>query len=169
MKQKAAIIILMFVAVGLSSQSDPRILDNWNARIIYTMLKHDVPEISCDSALRGVGHYIFLDARAKKEYDISHIANAVWIGYDEFDFTHLRGIDKKDHLIVYCSIGYRSEKISKKLILAGYNYTTNLYGGIFEWVNREYPVVNNKGEKTNAIHGYDRVWGTMIKKGDVRY
>ena len=47
---------------------------------------------------------------------------------------------------MYCSIGKRSEKVTQKLKKAGYNNVSNLYGGIFEWVNQGNEVVdtNNK-------------------------
>tara|TARA_B100000768_G_C11171243_1_gene328804 strand:+ start:178 stop:360 length:183 start_codon:yes stop_codon:yes gene_type:complete len=45
-------------------------------------------------------------------------------------------INKSDIIIVYCTIGYRSEKISEELKLKGYKYVYNLYGGIIQWVNK---------------------------------
>ena len=40
------------------------------------------------------------------------------------------------HIIVYCSIGVRSEDIGEKLKELGYTKILNLYGGIFDWKNK---------------------------------
>ena len=53
-----------------------------------------------------------------------------------------QGWSKSDTIVLYCSIGYRSEKIGEKLVEMGYGHVFNLYGGIFEWVNRDLPVYN---------------------------
>ncbi|MDQ6763829.1 MAG: rhodanese-like domain-containing protein [Bacteroidota bacterium] len=107
----------------------------------------------------------FLDAREKKEYDVSHIKNAVYVGYDDFNFSRLSNIPKGDEIIVYCSIGKRSENITKKLVEAGYGNVSNLYGGIFEWVNRGYGVVDLNNKATDTVHAYGRFWGRWLDKG----
>jgi 3-mercaptopyruvate sulfurtransferase SseA len=70
---------------------------------------------------------------------------------------------------VYCSVGYRSEKVSEQLRQAGYQTVYNLYGGIFEWKNQGHPVVNAEGEPTERVHAYNRSWGVWLKKGDKVY
>jgi rhodanese-related sulfurtransferase len=45
---------------------------------------------------------------------------------------------------VYCSIGKRSDEITKMLGEAGFTNARNLYGGIFEWVNQGHPVFNSQ-------------------------
>ena len=75
------------------------------------------------------------ELREKEEYDISHIKNAKYAGYYKFSLDQLNSIDKDTTIVVYCSVGYRSSKIAKKLIQAGFKDVRNLYGGIFKWVN----------------------------------
>ncbi|NND88562.1 MAG: rhodanese-like domain-containing protein, partial [Flavobacteriaceae bacterium] len=50
---------------------------------------------------------IFLDAREIAEFEISHIPNAQWVGYNDFSETELTSIlqDKDQAIIIYCSIG----------------------------------------------------------------
>jgi predicted sulfurtransferase len=75
---------------------------------------------------------------------------------------------KDTPIIVYCSVGYRSEKVAEQIIAAGYTQVSNLYGGIFEWVNEEQPVYDTKG-KTQKVHAYNKVWGVWLRKGKKVY
>ncbi|MEM8908479.1 MAG: rhodanese-like domain-containing protein, partial [Bacteroidota bacterium] len=79
--------------------------------------------------------YIF-DTRAKEEYAVSHIPGAQYLGYDDFDVKRLGDLPKDAPIVVYCSIGYRSEKIGERLQDLGYTNVHNLYGSLFDWVNR---------------------------------
>ncbi|MGB0432593.1 MAG: rhodanese-like domain-containing protein [Bacteroidia bacterium] len=105
---------------------------------------------------------VLLDAREKNEYEISHLPNAIWIGYDDFDINRVKSISKSSQVVVYCSVGYRSGVIGQKIQKAGYKNVYNLYGGIFEWVNQGYSVVNVKGP-VNKVHGYDAKWSIFVK------
>jgi rhodanese-related sulfurtransferase len=107
---------------------------------------------------------VILDSRERKEYNISHIKNAIYVGYNNFDITALKGIDKSDKIYVYCSVGYRSEKIGEKLMAAGYSKVFNLYGGIFNWSNNGYPLVDENGKPTKKVHGYDKNWAQWINE-----
>ena len=66
-------------------------------------------------------------------------------GYKSFDADALAGVKKSAPVVVYCSVGYRSDQIAAKLIKLGYTNVHNLYGGIFDWVNTGYPVFNENG------------------------
>lgn len=133
--------------------------------MLSLLLDGDVPttDVAAMSTASGI---ILLDARAKKEYEVSHVATARWVGYDEFDLTSVRDIPKDASIVVYCSVGYRSEKVTQQLRDAGWKNVRNLYGGIFEWVNAGRTVVNEKGP-TEQIHGYDAVWSVWLKRGEI--
>jgi len=107
---------------------------------------------------------VILDAREKKEYEVSHIKGAKFIGYDDFDLDRVKDIDKDSKIYVYCSIGYRSEKIGEKLKADGYDKVYNLYGGIFNWANSGYPLENGKGQPTKAVHGFDKKWSQWLNE-----
>jgi len=136
--------------------------------MLKTLLKHDVPEISVKDAVTRY-NATFLDAREKAEYDVSHIHGARYVGYNDFDSTRMRGIRKDFPVIVYCSVGYRSEKITEKLQREGFTDIHNLYGGIFEWVNEGYKVYDDSGKVTDKVHAYDHAWGIWLKKGEKVY
>lgn len=131
----------------------------------------DFPTISIEDAKEKIGkkNVYFLDTREQKEYDVSHIKNAVFTGYDDFKMSSVSEIPKNAEIIVYCSIGARSENIGKKLIKAGYTNVKNLYGGMFHWANSGYPMVNKSGETTTKIHGYSKHWGKWVTRGTVVY
>lgn len=105
-----------------------------------------------------------LDAREKAEYKVSHIDGAINIGNEKFNLNALNGIPKNAPIVIYCSIGYRSEKIGEQLQDAGYINVHNLFGGIFSWYNNGLPVYDSKGNATNQIHGYDKEWSQWLTK-----
>lgn len=112
---------------------------------------------------------IILDAREKKEYNTSHIKNALCVGYDHFNIKSLNQINKESTIVVYCSVGYRSEKIGEKLKKAGFSKVLNLQGGIFEWINTGFPVVDKNEVLTNKVHAYNKDWGKWLIKGEKVY
>ncbi len=133
--------------------------------MLQGLLSHTVPELGVQEAARDSQSCLFLDAREPREYAVSHISGAIPVGYDHFSPENLpTNLPKDRRIVVYCSVGYRSEKVSEKLRLAGFTDVSNLYGGIFEWVNQNLPVVNQSGP-TNEVHAYSHSWGIWLKKG----
>lgn len=132
------------------------------------LLSHSVPECSVATAADEPAKAVFLDAREPEEYAVSHIQGALPVGYDHFDLASIQNLPKDTAIVVYCSVGYRSEKIAEKLIRAGFTRVSNLYGGIFEWVNEDHPVVNEQGP-TDRVHAFDRKWGVWLNKGTKVY
>src|SRR5210317_1398677 len=89
------------------------------------------------------------DGREQYEFDVSHIPNAVHIGYNNFNLGAISKTypDKETPIVVYCTIGIRSEDICKKLTDSGYSNVKNLYGGILEWKNKQFPVLDSTQTK----------------------
>ena len=110
---------------------------------------------------------IILDAREKEEYNISHLKNALFVGYTTFELDSVfRKIpNKNSEIVVYCSIGIRSETIAFKLKKAGYSHVFNLYGGIFERKNNNFKVYNLENAETENVHAYSKEWSVWLKKG----
>jgi rhodanese-related sulfurtransferase len=133
------------------------------------LLSRDVPEIIIADAAKQVNQYLFLDAREKKEYNVSHLPNTRFIGYKEFGVVVMKGIEKDKPLIIYCSIGKRSEDITRKLKKLGYTNVHNLYGGIFEWVNTGNTVYDLQNKPTDKVHAYGKIWGRFLDKGTKVY
>ncbi|MDA0195786.1 MAG: rhodanese-like domain-containing protein [Bacteroidetes bacterium] len=162
---KIGLIVVSAISAGLWLMNRYRKVDNIMYEILLkSLLDHSVKEISV-SDLVNQPERILLDARAKTEYEVSHIKDAVWVGFEEFEKNTVENIDRDKPIVVYCSVGYRSEKIAEKLEKLGYLNVSNLYGGIFEWINEGNMVVDNLGEATDEIHAYDEEWGIWLSKG----
>lgn len=108
---------------------------------------------------------VLLDTRTKEEFDISHIQGAQFVNYDSYSSQDFKRIPKNSKVIVYCSVGYRSERVGEKLLALGYKSVYNIYGGIFEWKNEGYKVVNKFNQPTDSVHTYNKSWSKWLVKG----
>lgn len=157
------IIISFFFSVAITAQSTiPKVLKLLN--------KESVPYIMVDS-LKETDKFVFLDARERNEYNVSHIKNALFVGYDHFENKNVTSVikDKKTPIVVYCSIGVRSENIGEKLQKLGYTNVYNLYGGIFEYKNKDRKVFNNQNKETDSVHTFNKTWSKYLTKGKKIY
>ena len=144
---------------------------NQNMKDVLEMSNEEsVPYIQV-SELANSSDLTLLDTRANEEFKVSHLENAKWVGYDQFDIDDfiLNYPDKNMPLVVYCSIGVRSEDIGEQLLEAGYTRVQNLYGGIFEWKNKGYPVVDPQREKTEKVHAYSKYRGRLLTNAEKVY
>ncbi len=130
-------------------------------KTIANWLSFSVKTVSPDDVKR-MPDVLLLDARERAEYDVSHIPSAVFVGYNDFEKKTLTNVPKDKSIVVYCSIGYRSEKIGEKLQKMGYTKVYNLYGSIFEWVNGGNQVVDNQGNTTKKVHTFNKSWSKWV-------
>ncbi len=137
--------------------------------LLKGLLSGSVESISCENLDSGKADFVILDTRSKEEFEVSRIEGAIWVGYDEFDLTKIQSIDPMKTVVVYCSVGYRSEKIGEQLLESDFAKVYNLSGGIFEWINQGYPVVDTNSQTTELIHGYSKTWGIWVNKGEKVY
>ena len=156
--KKTIYILAVLCSVSLSGQSLRKLLK-----------KHNTESVAYASVafVKANSSFVLLDAREQKEYDVSHLKNAIQVGYDHFDLakTTSKLTDKNATIVVYCSVGIRSEDIAEKLQKAGYKNVLNLYGGIFEWKNKQNIVVDSLNNPTEKIHTFSKEWSTWLKKG----
>lgn len=136
-------------------------------KLLKEQTKNNVPYISVQELAMPKAGVILLDARAPKEYKVSRIKEAICVGFDNFklESTLAKIPNKNQEIIVYCSLGIRSDIIAGKLIKAGYTNVKNLYGGIFEWKNNDFKVYNSKQVETDSIHTYSKKWSKWLTKG----
>ncbi len=146
-----------------------QVIDGKFNTMLKELLDHSVKEISVKEFTESKLKYLLLDARSKKEFEVSKIKNAIWVGYSPSDLSMLVKLPKNTPIIVYCSVGYRSEKIAEKIIAKGFTDVQNLYGGIFEWVNESKPILDKNNTVTDKIHPYDSDWGKWLNKGNKSY
>ncbi len=135
------------------------------------LLSNSVEQIEVDELNEKIGqqNLVLLDARESNEYEVSHIEGAINVGYDNFNKSELKNLPKDTEVIIYCSVGYRSEKIGEKLEKMGFQNVKNLRGGIFEWKNENNPVVNSQGDTTNQVHAFDKTWGVWLNNAEKVY
>jgi len=134
-------------------------------------LNHEsVPYISVDE-LNSSRDKVLLDTRSLSEFEVSHLQKAFWVGYKKFDLGRIQEAypEKNTSMVVYCSVGVRSENIGEKLLEAGYTDVKNLYGGIFQWKNSGYTVYATDGNPTEKVHAYNRRWGKLLHNGEKIY
>lgn len=168
MKKILAVLVVMsftstFWAKGQVNQKSFDIL-------LKTMLSESVPQITVpELAAKDLKVVTLLDAREQKEFQVSHLPGARWIGYETFDQKKVKDLDKNTEIVIYCSIGVRSEKIGEQLQKLGYTNVKNLYGSIFEWVNQGNEVVNLQNQETQKVHAYSKTWGIWLRKGEKVY
>jgi rhodanese-related sulfurtransferase len=138
------------------------------ALLLKTLYKNTVPVISPEKLAQQVAAGVppvLLDIRSAKEFRVSHLKDAVGLSYDHFSEADVMHLSRDREIVVYCSVGYRSERIGEKLQQLGFTKVYNLYGGIFEWVNQGHPVFAGD-QKTNQVHAYSREWAIWLKKGE---
>lgn len=158
-------LLLFLMTLGVTScaqQSIPKVLQQLNDGTVDYISVEDLHEIEAP---------LLLDAREKEEFGVSHLENAVWVGYDGFDINKVvqQFPNKEKPIVVYCSIGVRSEAIGEQLKNAGYANVKNLYGGIFEWKNKGYPVYDENQQETEKVHAFSNYWGRFLTNAEKVY
>jgi rhodanese-related sulfurtransferase len=159
---KKILILFLIISSTVSAQKKlDKLLNKWN--------KRSVPYMSVETLSLPNTDAILLDAREQEEFEVSHLENAIQVGYDHFRLKEtLKKLpeDKNTKIVVYCSLGIRSETVAYKLIQEGYTNVYNLYGGIFEWKNANFQVVDTLGNTTEKVHTFNKDWGKWLKKGE---
>jgi len=165
---------VIVIVLGLAScgqkeipRNRPHLRDKAFDERVTGLLDFTVPVIGVGQLKDIQNEVLIFDARSPEEYRVSHIPGAQHLGYRDFDLKQLDSIPKDTKIVLYCSVGYRSELIGEELREAGYQKVYNLYGSIFEWVNRGYPVVNQRGDTTQKIHAYNRRWSQWVNHPEV--
>lgn len=153
----------LFLSTTIFAQSP---IDN----LLKKYNKKTIPYLSIDE-LKKLDDAIILDTREQKEFDVSHLNGAVCVGYEKFDAKKIKEKFKNlnDTIVVYCSVGIRSEIIGTKLKKMGYKNVYNLYGGIFEWKNKNEEVVDNDQKVTENVHAFSKEWSKYLLKGKIIY
>lgn len=135
--------------------------------LLSTLYDSDFPILKPDQ-IRDLDDFQILDTREKEEFEVSHLMDANWVGYETFSMENVAKLHKDQPVLVYCTVGARSQEIGKKLKGAGFKEVYNLYGGLIEWVNEEKPIYQGDS-LTNKVHTYSKSWGVWLTKGQKVY
>ncbi|MCF4100840.1 rhodanese-like domain-containing protein [Gillisia sp. M10.2A] len=165
LKKLLFLIFFLNLTVGQAQSSIEKILSKYNS--------HSTPYISVEELkmLHSDANVVVLDAREEEEFEVSHLKKALFVGYSTFSTKEISHLitNKSALIVVYCSLGIRSETISEKLKNAGYTNIRNLYGGIFEWKNKGYAVFDANGKETEKIHAFSKHWSKYLTNGEKVY
>lgn len=142
-------------------------------QMLRTLYRETVPTIqAADLAamLRAEPQHavLLLDTRTAAEYRVSHLEGARFVDFDSYEQATFAGLSRQQPVIVYCSVGYRSERVGERLKALGFRDVRNLYGGIFQWVNEGRPVYNATGP-TRQVHPYSALWKVWLQQGEPVY
>ncbi|MFQ3306132.1 MAG: rhodanese-related sulfurtransferase [Polaribacter sp.] len=162
--KKTLFLFLCISTVSFGQRKLDKLLQKWNTK--------NVTYISSEGLAIEQTKAILLDAREEKEFKVSHLKNAIYVGYSDFKLKEtLEKLpkDKDAKIVVYCSLGIRSEVIAYQLITAGYTNVYNLYGGIFKWKNNNFKVIDTLGNETEKIHVFSKDWSIWLTKGKKVY
>jgi rhodanese-related sulfurtransferase len=159
MKHKILSIFIFLTSIGFAQDSISKLLKKYN--------NESIPYITVQELAMPKTDAILLDARELYEFEVSHIQNSIHVGYDHFDISSVteKIKNKSSKIVVYCSLGIRSEDIAEQLKNEGYTHVYNLFGGIFEWKNNDYTVYNKDEKPTENVHAFSKEWSKWLLKG----
>ncbi|WP_201983876.1 rhodanese-like domain-containing protein [Hymenobacter rubidus] len=159
--------LLMLSACGSDSASPPGQASGMYKQLLRRLYHNTVPTVSAAALaqeLKAPAAPVLLDARTPAEYRVSHLAGAHFVNFDSIATETFETLDREQPVVVYCSVGVRSERLGERLQALGFRKVRNLYGGLFEWVNEGYPVCTAQGPTTN-VHPYSKWWSPWLKRG----
>lgn len=140
-------------------------------QLLHTLYRHTVPTVPAAELaleLQQPAPPLLLDVRTPAEFQVSHLAGARFVDAQSVPTAQFAELDHNRPVVVYCSVGVRSERLGERLHALGFRHVRNLYGGLFEWVNEGHPVYNAAG-LTAGVHPYSAFWGTWLKRGRKTY
>ncbi len=128
---------------------------------LATMITADSVALSAREA-KNLRNALFLDAREPEEYQVSHLPGALLLGYNKLNLDVVKAVDKSRPVVVYCTVGYRSERAAKTLREAGFTRVYNLYGSLYAWKLAGFPLEDAQGQPTDRLHTYNKKWGQLV-------
>merc|ERR1711916_309796 len=123
-----AIVLVLPMSCAQTIPADKPQLKNpeYDARL-QRLLSFSTPLIGVEALHEKQDEVYLMDTRSREEFEVSHIEGARYLGYRNLEESALDGTPKEAEIVLYCSVGYRSEKIGNRLRKIGYTNVTNLY------------------------------------------
>lgn len=156
-------MLTMSTMIGMHVPGFAAVKDLTNAekkQIVYAMYQDykksfpEVPDIDPQKAMQLMlsGQVEFVDDRGPAEREVSMLPGAITP-----EELSAKVQEYRDKIIVsYCTIGYRSAKLTRRLREQGLN-AYNLAGGLLAWVLEGGKVYDAAGE-SKRIHVYGKRW-----------
>ena len=170
---KSFLILVFSLGILVTSfaqmQIEPTVKDPAFGQKIEGYLSHTVPLIDVEELNSRYKEFLILDIRKKEEYKASHLKGATWLS-PKIELNKYPAFSKNKPVLVYCSVGARSENMGEQFKKLGYE-VYNLYGGIFEWVNRELPVYKKEKDReveSKTIHTFNFMFRSYVTNPDYK-
>ncbi|MBO2012821.1 rhodanese-like domain-containing protein [Hymenobacter negativus] len=163
----ASSIMLLLSACGPEATDKTARPDMLYKQLLRTLYRRTVPTVAPAALVQELAQPtapLLLDVRTPAEFRVSHLQGAQFVNYDSLAREQFADVPRTRPVVVYCSVGVRSERLGEHLQTLGFREVRNLYGGLFEWVNEGYPVYNTNGLTTN-VHPYSAMWSPWLKRG----
>ncbi|GAK75215.1 rhodanese-like domain protein [Nonlabens ulvanivorans] len=163
MKKLILFISFLSISTSIQAQEINELLHQYN--------RMSVPYITVQTLKMEYDQYIILDTRKKPEYEVSHLPGAIWVGedFDAKKLNTLKHVIGDNPIVVYCSVGIRSEDYGEKALQAGFKNIFNLYGSIFSWKDAGYSLVDSNDMATERVHVFSKEWEKYLKTGEKVY
>ena len=164
-------VLLTLGACGSGTADETASPGMLRKQLLRTLYRNTVPTVSAAALaqeLAAPAPPLLLDVRTPAEYRVSHLRGARFVPFDSIASAQFADLDRSQPVVVYCSVGVRSERLGERLHALGFRNVRNLYGGLFEWVNESRPVVDAAGPTTN-VHPYSPLWSPWLKRGRKTY
>lgn len=111
---------------------------------------------------------VVVDVRSAEEFGVSHADGALHCPWQNNTVKGWEQLPKDQPIVVYCSVGKRSELAAEFLMDHGFQSVTNVYGGLFGAFNAA-QAIDQDHLVMQRIHGYNTRWGQWITRGEVVY
>ena len=95
------------------------------------------------SMINKRGNLYLLDVRTPGEFQQARLEGAHLIPIDQL-VNRITELPKDRPILVYCAVGSRSAQVVNYLARQGYPEVYNLYGGIYTWAQKGYPVLRDR-------------------------
>lgn len=107
---------------------------------------------------------LLLDVREPAEFAVSHLVDARSVPWESESAwqTLLKEVPRTQPIVVYCSIGYRSAILARKLQRAGFIQVANLEGSIFKWASEGRSLIGPDARAATLVHPYDAEWSRLL-------
>ena len=105
---------------------------------------------------------VLLDVRQADEFAVSHLAGARQVAPDAKADALKALVATNQTVVVYCSVGYRSSELARRLMKNGITNVFNLEGSIFQWANEGRALAGTNGPAAK-VHPYNDRWGALLK------
>ncbi|MGH1337284.1 MAG: rhodanese-like domain-containing protein [Aureispira sp.] len=155
------LLLLFIIGIGWGWRWYKALTASTYKDLLSALYEDSVPRLQV-AEISALEDFTILDTRLPNEYEVSHLAGAQLVNYNNPNWEELEQLDKTQKILVYCSVGYRSERIGDQLLDRGFTNVYNLHGGLFEWVNQGKKVVDKTGKNSTKIHGYSPRWGKWV-------